>query len=98
MFIQNEERFLRIYLGTKTDLNTSVSKKPEIGVHEPTRLWCLSPTATPRSLEGVAEAPGAIGDAPHLPHPTRTPHREPPSKLQHVVTTVAADVQHGVSA
>jgi hypothetical protein len=54
------------------------------------RAGRLSNPAIVRSLEGVAEVPGAIGDAPQLPHPTRTPHREPPSQLQHVATTVPA--------
>ena len=33
------------------------------------------------SDRGVAEAPGAIGDAPQLARLTRTPHREPPQKV-----------------
>jgi hypothetical protein len=33
------------------------------------------------SDRGVAQAPGAIGDAPQLARLTRTPHREPPRKV-----------------
>jgi hypothetical protein len=36
---------------------------------------------TARERSRVAEAPGAIGDAPQLARLTRTPHREPPRKV-----------------
>ena len=71
---------------------------PVAGCRARASLGAALQQQTPRSLERVAEAPVAIGDAQRLPHPTRTPHRETPSQLQHVATTVAADVQHGVSA
>jgi hypothetical protein len=54
--------------------------------------WCLCGWGYPRNTfkalvelggsdRGVAEAPGAIGDAPQLAHLTRTPHRESPRKV-----------------